>query len=484
MTPTERAAIVQDALARVSIEAIGRPGVTPEARLAACRRDLDSHLEALSTSLARGGAAEFAEYAAWIAVFLEPLGVPPLVLDQSFAALADACASLGGAAAGSEAVAAAFAAARERLASSPLVTPAEVADVAPLPGATGPAADLDAVSDAAAKMSVALAYARRPHDALSHGAKRSRCLEDARFHLAQLREAARLDAPAVFAEYAAWVRSVLVRHGVAAEELVGYLGALRDVVVVLLGVERAVSPLRCIDAALERLAGTDLEIPSFLREDNPRLELARVYVEALLAGDRRRASALVVDAAEGGAPIRDLYVHVFQPAQYEVGRLWQQNVISVAQEHFCSASTQMVMSQLYSRVFGASRRGLRLVATCVQGNLHEIGARFVADFFEMDGWDSYYLGANMPTEHVLRDVAERRADLVAISATLFDHVEGVRQLVAALRGDPATRGTAILVGGHPFRMVPTLWRDVGADGFSADAAGAVEIGNRLVARRR
>ena len=74
---------------------------------------------------------------------------------------------------------------------------------------------------------------------------------------------------------------------------------------------------------------------------------------------------------DAGADVRDIYLWVFQRCLHEVGRLWQTNRISVAQEHFCTASTQMVMSLLYPKVFSSERKGLRMVAACVGGDLHE-----------------------------------------------------------------------------------------------------------------
>jgi methanogenic corrinoid protein MtbC1 len=61
----------------------------------------------------------------------------------------------------------------------------------------------------------------------------------------------------------------------------------------------------------------------------------------------------------------------------------------VAQEHYCTAATQLIMSQLSPRLFGRDRIGRRLVVTCVGDELYELGMHMVADFFEMEGWDAY-----------------------------------------------------------------------------------------------
>ena len=139
----------------------------------------------------------------------------------------------------------------------------------------------------------------------------------------------------------------------------------------------------------------------------------------------------------------------------------------------------MVMSQLYPFLFTGERKDRRLVAACVPGELHEIGARMVADFFEMEGWDTFFLGANTPTESILEMVAQQHVPLLAISATMTFHVEKVRDLIAATRrsGLPVR----ILVGGYPFNHAVNLWKNVGADGCARDAQGAVALAEGLAA---
>lgn len=212
----------------------------------------------------------------------------------------------------------------------------------------------------------------------------------------------------------------------------------------------------------------------------PNALLARRYLAALLAGDRRQASQIILDAVKDGLPIRDVYIEVLQPVQWELGRLWHLDRISTAQEHLATATTQLVMSQLYPSIFNAERAGRTLVATCVEGELHELGVRMVSDFFEMAGWDAVYLGASTPVQDVVAIVAERHADLVAISVTLSWHVPVAAALARRLRTDARTSSVPILVGGRPFTQAPDLWRAVGADATVEQANQAVAVGERLL----
>ena len=209
--------------------------------------------------------------------------------------------------------------------------------------------------------------------------------------------------------------------------------------------------------------------------------LAAAYLHALLDGDRELAVRLVVDAVDGGRPVRELYEDVLGPVQAEVGRLWQVDEITVATEHYCTAVTQLVIARLQPHVFATPRNGLRLVATSAQGNLHELGIRMVSDLFELEGWDTYYLGANTPHDAVVDAVATNAADLLLVSATLAEHVEAVRALVAAVRADPRTTGVPVVVGGPPFH--DTTAAEVGADGIALDVAGGLAMARELVGGR-
>jgi len=105
--------------------------------------------------------------------------------------------------------------------------------------------------------------------------------------------------------------------------------------------------------------------------------------------------------------------------------------------------------------------------------LHELGIRMVADFFEMEGWDVYYLGANMPIEDVVGMVNEQKADVLAISVTLNNHVPHARDLVHAVRSSPIGSRIKVIVGGRPINRSPDIYKTIGADLTAPDARQAV-----------
>jgi methanogenic corrinoid protein MtbC1 len=304
---------------------------------------------------------------------------------------------------------------------------------------------------------------------------RRRCLEDADFHLQYLSHAIRLATPALFTSYAQWARQMLETRHIAWSDLQWNLELLREELARELGADDAALVREYIDAAL---AAGPASTESFLA-GTPREPLARTYLTALLRTERRTAGEIVSAAVRDGLSIRDLYLDVFQPVQREVGRLWQNNEISVAEEHYCTASTQWLMAQFYPRILATPRIGRTVVVACVGNELHEIGARMVADFFEMDGWDSVYIGANTPTKALIELVCRERPNLIALGVTMTYHLGTAAALIESLRSDSRCSDVKIIAGGYVFRQHHDLWRSLGVDGFAADAAEAVALGNDL-----
>jgi methanogenic corrinoid protein MtbC1 len=332
-----------------------------------------------------------------------------------------------------------------------------------------------------AQVATDLQYKRMPELVSRYGkAGREKCLQDARYHLAYLAEAILSESPVLFRDYINWAQQMLGARNIPAKDLAINLNCLKEALAQKLPIESFVIGAKYMNAAMNQLEEAFEPIASFLNSDHTLKATAEKYLQLLLIGKRNQASQLILQEVENGAAIKDLYLQVFQPVQHEIGRLWQLNKISVAQEHYCTAATQLIMSQLYSYIFNSERNGFKLVATCISGDLHEVGIRMIADFFEMEGWDTFYLGANTPIDSILRTLREQKANLLVVSATMAYHVRAVADLIQAVRKDSTLANVKIMVGGYPFNVAPDLWAAIGADAHAFNAAEAIEKAAGLV----
>ncbi len=322
-------------------------------------------------------------------------------------------------------------------------------------------------------------FARHPELEARYGSHgRTKCLEDAAYHLRYLAEALAVLEPSLFANYITWAGAMLAARGIPAGDLRENLAMIAAVLEHELDEPDATVAADYIRQATRRLS--DAPEPRSPLDGRPHEELARTYLDALLRGDRAEAARHVVAAVDRGVPLRDVYLHVFQACQHEIGRLWQLNRLSVAQEHFCTAATQLIMARFYPMIFQGERNGRRFLGASVGHELHELGIRMVSDFFEMDGWESFYVGANTPIDSLVQIVTQRRPHVVGLSTTLTTHLGTLAEAIEALRGVEAARGVPILVGGYPFNVAPGLAERIGADGSCTDASEAVATAQRLL----
>lgn len=310
--------------------------------------------------------------------------------------------------------------------------------------------------------------------------REKKSLQDFKYHLHYLSNASLSDSPTLFVEYVSWARILFQNLHLPEKMLHASLKSMFDVLKAEMSSDDFGFVEESLIHALSHLESA-YEVPDSFVTEHEHSSLAKKYVDLLLAGKRKEAVTFILDTVkQNKITIKDLYLKVFQQTQREIGLLWQTNEISVAQEHFATAVTQLIMAQLYPKIFVTEKTGYTMVATCIADELHEMGVRMVADFFEMEGWDTYYVGANVPVESILATLREKAPHILAISATMTFHIREVQRLISMIRALPEFNNTKIMVGGYPFLIDGLLWKKVGADGFAPDAQEAIAVASSLV----
>ncbi len=336
-------------------------------------------------------------------------------------------------------------------------------------------------SQALAKKIVERQYGIQPGEWGKYGDKGMEySLRDMNWTLSFLSQSLEMDDPSLFLDYVGWLKGLFNGLGFGPEALPKMLESSKTVLAKEL--KSGKGAVELLENAISASAGMPDHPASFLKPGKKLTPFAQKYMDHLLQGKRELAAREVVQALEQGYKIKDIYLEVFQNTQLEVGRLWQLNQITVAQEHYCTSATQMIMAQQYPKVFTGPKNGLKMIGCSVGGELHEMGIRMVSDFFEMDGWDTYYLGASTPAEGLLKAIRDQRPDILCLSTTISFNLPALTGLIERIRGSEGIRDTKILAGGYPFNVSPGLWRKAGADGYAQDAEHAVALGLKLAGK--
>jgi MerR family transcriptional regulator, light-induced transcriptional regulator len=310
---------------------------------------------------------------------------------------------------------------------------------------------------------------------------RLRCVEDNRFHLHYLAASVQAGNPQIFSDYCGWVKVVLGKRGIDAFHLKENLAHWKAALLAAAPETAADVIVGYLDVALERLPQYPDEPAPVVA--NERLKpLLSQYIERILALDSAGAMELIESSATDASSVFDAYVHILQPAQREIGRLWQVNSISVAVEHYATATAQQILHRLSRMVPPRTRRNARMIGICGEGEHHCVGLEMVCSLCQLDGWDTYFVGANTPTASALELARQLQPDIIAISMTTLIALQSTCMLIAKLK--ESLPETVIVAGGYAATLGPDLWKSFGADAYAGDAISALSAMERILEGRK
>lgn len=196
------------------------------------------------------------------------------------------------------------------------------------------------------------------------------------------------------------------------------------------------------------------------------------YLNAMIAGSGRQADQVITHAFDQQVVVNDVYMNILQTTAYEIGRLWQVNKFTVAQEHLATAIIERQMGDMHGLFKPQTDLKRTLVLGCVEKEFHRVGCRMVADFMEQAGWTVYYLGAAVPVRDFVSMARSVNADLIGVSAQMVYHVPSITNFVREF-DNQGMGGIPIMAGGLPFVQQPELYRALGVRFSGVDARAAV-----------
>lgn len=336
---------------------------------------------------------------------------------------------------------------------------------------------IEALADEAAEWVTGQIYARYAPVLMPFGARgRFQTRQDLRYHVEFLGAAVAVSAPVYFTDYVLWLNGVLRARGVPVQTLAELLHLLKAFFEGRLEPALLASAQDYLDAGLAALANDEQVSRPLYQARMPEPHAAAcAFAGALLEGDAATARAIIEDIAGEGPGYVEIATHLVQPALYAIGGQWERNEITVAQEHLAAAVAQTLLVELFLEGPFEMPHGRKVLLAAVEHNQHVIGLRMLADAFELAGWSVQYLGANTPTGALLAQVDRTGPDRVALSVSLVPQLPTLRGCIAALRSEFGGRCPVILVGGIPTNQFEDIWRPIGADAWSPDAASALEL---------
>ena len=202
--------------------------------------------------------------------------------------------------------------------------------------------------------------------------------------------------------------------------------------------------------------------------------------EAISTGDAKAAVAITKQALAENTDPQTLVTNYMIPAMDEMGRRFETGDCFVPEllisARAMKASLALIRPLLAAR--GAESAGRILIGT-IKGDLHDIGKNLVASMLEGAGFDVVDLGVDVGPEKILAELQVKKANVVALSALLTTTMPYMKTVIDELRKAGVREQIKVIIGGAP--VTQRFADEIGADGYSDNANGAVSLARRLVA---
>lgn len=212
-------------------------------------------------------------------------------------------------------------------------------------------------------------------------------------------------------------------------------------------------------------------------------ELFQEMAQSIIDGDAEMAEALAKKAIELGidpleAINKGFVVGVNHVgAEFSCGNAFLPELVMAGEAMKAAVATlepEMARQGTAREVLG------RVVIGTIHGDIHDIGKTLVGTMLSAAGFQVYDLGVDVPVEKLVAKAREVDADIIGVSALLTTTMVRQRDVIEALDDMGLRPRVKVMVGGAP---VTGEWvKEIGADGYSEDAIGAVAVARRLVGK--
>ncbi len=201
--------------------------------------------------------------------------------------------------------------------------------------------------------------------------------------------------------------------------------------------------------------------------------------QAIIKGKNKDAAALTQELIDAGYGPKEILDEGLVPGMNVVGEKFKNNEYYVP-EVLIAARAMKAAMELLRPLLVASKvepKGKVAIGT-VRGDLHDIGKNLVAMMLEGAGFDIVDLEVDVAPEQFVQAVTEEGVNIVAMSALLTTTMPSMKDTINALEEAGVRDKVKVMIGGAP--VTQQYADEIGADGYSADAASAVDLANELV----
>ena len=210
-------------------------------------------------------------------------------------------------------------------------------------------------------------------------------------------------------------------------------------------------------------------------------ELFQKMAQSIIDGDSDVAVELAKQAIAQGTDPLEAISNGFVVGVNKVGEAFSIGEVYLPELVMAGKAMKAAVAALEPEMKkrGVERQILgKVVLATVEGDVHEIGKSLVGTMLSVSGFQVFDLGVDVPTAKIVEKATEVNANIVALSALLTTTMVKQREVIEALEKAGIRESVKVMVGGAP---VTRDWvQKIGADGYSEDAIGSVEVARHVL----
>lgn len=203
--------------------------------------------------------------------------------------------------------------------------------------------------------------------------------------------------------------------------------------------------------------------------------------ESVINGNEKKVIEYTQKALDEGVDLEKILNDGFIPGMDVVGSKFQANEIYVPEMLISAKAMKAGMKILEPLLTEAGVEPIgKVVIGTVKGDLHDIGKNLVAMMLEGGGFDVVDAGVDVTPQKFMDLVKENKPDILGLSALLTTTMSEIKNVIDSFKENGLRDDIQIMVGGAPLNE--DYAKEVGADGYSPDAASAVLVAKKLLGK--
>lgn len=201
------------------------------------------------------------------------------------------------------------------------------------------------------------------------------------------------------------------------------------------------------------------------------------YRQLLMKNNFNKALSSILKFQKMGLSLQSIFLDIFIPMLQNLGILWEQNNLSIAQEHIISNQIEKTIHILSQNEEFTESKKIKCVCATAGSEKHNLVLLMISYLLSNYGIQTFYLGSNVPTKDLIDFCKSTQANVLLLSVTLNSHLDSVVNIVKSVRSESKLSNCNVIIGGPDFISDKNCVEKIKADYYANTIMDVMDLFN-------